>query len=212
MAETWSSPPIAFDKATLVLPFVHGHLRPLKVDDVFPGYVDGLNDPEVNRYLVTVRDRTQTLESVRAFVAAQFLAPDAILFGIWLQGQSEHCGTLRLHGIGRDGGAHIGICLFDRATWGRGIGSAAIATVAQWAFGSLGLHLIEAGAYAENVASWKSFLKAGFVVSEDIPNKFARDGQPVIVRRMVCMCPNNRENAGHPFDSEAALPIGRAAK
>lgn len=179
------------------------------VDDVFQGYVDGLNDQEVNRYLVTVRERTQTLESVRAFVGAEFMAPDAVLFGIWLQDQSMHCGTLRLHGVGRDGSAHIGICLFDRATWGCGIASAAIATVTQWAFGSLGLQSIEAGAYAENVASWKSFLKAGFVVSEDIQNRFERNGQPAHVRCLVCVRPKAQKDSSKPTNRESAMSTER---
>lgn len=189
------------DKTTLRISFAHGHLRPLQPADVHPCYVEGLNDPEVNRYLVTVHNQRQTIDSVRAFVEEQSLAPDAVLFGIWLEGQSAHCGTLRLHGLDGRASAHIGICLFERAVWGRGIGSAAIVAATQWAFQALAeLHSIEAGAYLENAASWKSFLKAGYTASEDIANVFLRKGQPATVRRLVCTRPQDRGDARQPSD------------
>lgn len=43
-----------------ILNFEGGYLRPLKPEDVHAGYVSGLNDPEVNRYLDGVKHTKQT--------------------------------------------------------------------------------------------------------------------------------------------------------
>lgn len=173
-------------KRNINLEIPQGHLRPLRPEDVHPGYVDGLNNPDVNKYLVNVRQRVQTLETVRAFVNADHLAADAVLFGIWIDGQTRHCGTVRLHMIDREEGtAVLGICIFDKQAWGRTLGSAAISVVTQWAFVNLCLDTIEAGAYSNNVGSWKAFLKAGYEVAEDVCGRYELDGKPTVVRKMV---------------------------
>ena len=143
--------------------FDGGSIRPLTSGDVHPGYIDGLNDPEVNKYLVGVRNNTQTQEGVTVFVLDNQSAKDSILFGIWCNGMTEHCGTIRLHEIESiHKTAHIGICLFDKSVWGNKIGSRAVKVVTQWAFETLKLRWIEAGAYSENVASIKTFSRAGY--------------------------------------------------
>lgn len=138
-----------------------GYLRPLQAEDVTTAYVDGLNDPEVHRYMEAPRKQRQTLEGVRAYVAANAADPRAILFGLYAGGIL--CGTVRLHDVepGR-GTATIGIALFDRRIWGQGLGSAAIAAVARYATGELGLTRLEAGIIAANRGSIQAFEKAGF--------------------------------------------------
>ncbi len=173
-------------KSALVLSIPEGRLRPLTPDDIHAGYVAGLNDPQVNRYLVAVRQQMQTAETVRAFVDANRLDADGVLFGIWVDGQERHCGTVRLYQIDRaTSAADVGICIFDRNAWGRSLGAAAIGAVTAWAFGALGLEAITAGVYAENVASWKAFIKAGYAVAEDIAGRYELDGRPVVVRKLV---------------------------
>ena len=140
-------------------------LRPLKVADVTPGYVDGLNDPVVHRYLVGPRRERQTDATVRQFVAANAADPAAILFGLYIGAQLR--GTCRLHDIDPGKGcAHLGISLFDRSIWGQGWGSRVIRAVAEHAVAAYGLSRIVAGIEEDNQASRRSFTKAGFV-SED---------------------------------------------
>lgn len=173
-------------KQNLTLVFPHGLLRPLVPDDVHAGHVEGLNDPDVNEYLVAVRQQVQTLETVRAFVQANHIASDAVLFGIWLDGHTKHCGTVRLHQINREDGVGVlGICIFDKNAWGRAVGSTAIGAVTRWAFDSFGLDMITAGTYAENVGSWKAFIKAGYSVVEDIPSRYVIDDKPTVVRSLI---------------------------
>lgn len=167
----------------LDLRFAGGCLRVLKPDDVHIGYVSGLNDPEVNRYLDGVKRVTQTERSVVEFVRNDLSAANAILFGIWLEDGAPHAGTVRLHGIDPfHKTAHIGICIFDKIAWGRGIGAKAIGAVTQWAMTSLGLRWVEAGAYEGNVASQKAFVSAGYDWMYDVCGKYLLEGEPVNVR------------------------------
>lgn len=167
----------------IVLEVAGGFLRPLTTKDVHPGYVSGLNDPEVNRYLDGVKRSAQTDQSVTEFVRHNQLDNNAVLFGIWQSGAKHHCGTVRLHGIEHyHKTAHIGICLFDRAAWGNKLGAKAAQAVTGWAFESLGLRWIEAGAYSENIASQKTFLAAGYDWIYDVPDKYLLEGKPTGIK------------------------------
>jgi ribosomal-protein-alanine N-acetyltransferase len=167
----------------IVLDFSGGYLRPLRLEDLHPGYVAGLNDPEVNRYLDGVNRVPQTEPSVAEFVKQNQQSENAVLFGVWLIGAQHHCGTVRLHGIeSHHRTAHIGICLFDKSVWGKKLGSKAIEAVTRWALDKLKLRWIEAGAYSENIASQKAFLAAGYEWIYDIPDKYIFEEKPSTVK------------------------------
>ena len=170
----------------IVLEFTGGYLRPLKLEDAHPGYVSGLNDPEVNRYMEAPKRAVQTEQSVAEFVRHNQQSDSGVLFGIWLNGVHHHCGTTRLHGIDfYHKTAHIGICLFDKSVWGKKLGYKAAEAVTRWAFASLKLRWVEAGANAENIASQKTFLAAGYEWIYDIPGKYILEGKPTTVKVYV---------------------------
>lgn len=165
------------------LNFQSGYLRSLMISDIHDGYVAGLNDPEINRYLDGVKHTFQKNETVSTFVQHNIESRDAILFGIWRADASEHCGTIRLHAIEHNHHtANIGICLFDKSVWGQGIGAKAIRAVSAWAVNELNLRWIEAGAYEQNIASQKAFLSAGYDWIYDIPDKYLFEGKPDTVK------------------------------
>jgi RimJ/RimL family protein N-acetyltransferase len=141
------------------------YLRPISEADVTRAYVDGLNDPAVNRYL-EVRKQRQTPDSVRAYVRANAADPRTILFGIY-SGNALR-GTLRLHDVDVGGGkATIGIALFDPHFSGKGLGSSAIAAVARFAATELSLTHLAAGIIDANIASVRAFEKSGFRRAKD---------------------------------------------
>jgi [ribosomal protein S5]-alanine N-acetyltransferase len=142
------------------------YLRPLSEADVTDAYVDGLNDPDVHRYMEAPRKQRQTRESVRGYVGANAADSRAILFGIYSGGILR--GTVRLHDVDLNRRrATVGIALFDRRVWGKGIGSTAIAAVARFAAGELGLANLEAGIIEANTGSIRAFEKAGFRRAKD---------------------------------------------
>jgi len=156
-------------KPTLRLALRDGaYLRPLLADDVTMAYVDGLNDPEVHRYMEAPRKQRQTLEGVRAYVADNAADAGAILFGLYAGGTLR--GTVRLHDVeSGPGTATVGIALFDRGVWSQGLGSAALAAVVRFATGELGLTRLEAGIIAANKGSIQAFEKTGFRRTSDKP-------------------------------------------
>ncbi len=165
------------------LNIIGGHMRPLTLSDVNMEYVNGLNDPEVNRYLDNASRSKHTQQSVLNFVRSNLQSDNSILWGIWLTKQQSLSGTVRLHGIDpHHGVASIGVCLFNKATWGKGLGSYAISAVTQWAMQYLKLRWIEAGVYEENVISQRAFVKAGYEFISDISGKYLLGGKPAKVK------------------------------
>jgi [ribosomal protein S5]-alanine N-acetyltransferase len=163
----------------VLLPLRSGFIRTLTPNDVHTGYVHGLNDPDVNRYL-EVRHKLQTHQTVSDFIFWNRASTNALLLGIFLHNQSKHIGTIRLHDIDLSlGHCHIGICIFEKSAWGIGIGTDAIKSVTRWAFFQLGLHSIEAHAYLDNIASIRSFEQAGFLRSADNFKSLPSEAHPV---------------------------------
>jgi ribosomal-protein-alanine N-acetyltransferase len=135
-------------------------LRLVVLDDCTPRYLTWLEDPEVNRYL-EARWRAQSLETIRAFVTAQLAAVDSYLFAI--EAESAHVGNLKIGPINPDHRcADLSYFIGERASWGRGIATAAIRIASGIAFGLLGLYRLQAGVYASNLGSVRVLEKTGF--------------------------------------------------
>ena len=136
-----------------------GFLAPIKPEDVTDLYVTGLNDPDVNRFLTGPRKETQTMDTVRAFVAEDEVSDVAILFGLFVEGVLR--GTIRLHDVGASS-AFIGLAFFDKRIWGRGWAKRAILRVCAFAFDEVGIDHIFAGVHDANEGSKRAFEWVGF--------------------------------------------------
>lgn len=165
------------NKESLVIEKDRIYLRPLLVEDITEEYVNGLNDPEVNRYLVDARRNVQTQELVEKYVRSNLENQFAILFGIFVKNESKRMiGTIHISGIDFfHFTASIGICLFSKQVWKKGYALQAIRLVKDYLFGTLGLHYIEAGVYAENRNSINLFIHAGFSECYRVKDKFRLD-------------------------------------
>lgn len=138
------------------------YLRPITVEDVTDAYVGWLNDPEVNQFLET-RFVAHTKETAREYVRKLAHDPAHIFLAIIRKDAGAHIGNIKLgpidphHKVGS-----IGIMIGDKESWGKGFATEAIQLLTSYAFDSLRLHKITAGAYENNVGSAKAFLKLGF--------------------------------------------------
>jgi RimJ/RimL family protein N-acetyltransferase len=151
----------------LTLTLGGGYLRTLGPDDVTGAYVDGLNDPEVHRYLVAPRQSRQSLETVKAYVLSNQADPRAALFGVFVDDVLR--GSVRLHDIdGQAGTAYVGIALFDKTVWGQGWGRRAIVAVQEYVQ-ALGVNTLFAGIESGNSASRACFTAAGFRCTSTSP-------------------------------------------
>jgi len=137
----------------------HDYMRSLRVEDVTSAYVNGLNNPDVNRHLVGPKKQHQTMDVVREYVRSNWVAKDSILFGLFIDGILA--GTSRLHDATSDC-AYIGIALFNKDIWGRGWGSRVIENIARYAIADLNISCVRAGIDSTNAASLRVFSKAGF--------------------------------------------------
>ena len=136
-------------------------LRAISVDDVTQDYVDGLNDPDVRQHLGASKASRQTYDSVAAYVEANDKSDDAVLLGIFVSGRL--CGTVRIHDIDFDANSAVmGIALFDKGVWGKGIGQAALREACHVGQARLGLCELSAIIKPTNEASKKIFSKTGF--------------------------------------------------
>ncbi len=165
------------DKKSLLLENNSIYLRPLFVEDITDDYVNGLNDPEVNRYLVDVRRIVQTQGLVEKYVRSNLENPSAILFGIFIKNDSKRMvGTIHVSGLDFfHFTASIGICLFAKQFWKKGYAQQAIKLVKDYLFGVLGLHYLEAGVYTKNTNSINFFARAGFKEWFRVKDKYRLD-------------------------------------
>ncbi len=147
-----------------------GNLDP----DTLGPYWRELNDPEINRYL-EVRHRQQTADGNRTYVSSQNASEISLLLGIRLRSDSRHIGNLKLALTPPHRRADLGIVIWDRAQWGQGYASEAIAAASRYAFEALSVRKVTAGAYAANIASIRAFRRAGFEI-EGSRREHWRDG------------------------------------
>lgn len=141
-------------------------------------YVGWLGDAEVGRYLES-RFTDHTLDSTRDYVAGLVDHPDNLFLGIRCHGLGRHVGNIKIGPINRvHGFGEVGIMVGDRAAWGRGIATRAIAIISEIARHELGLRKLGAGCYGGNRGSEKAFLRAGFTVEGIRPAHFLLDGEP----------------------------------
>jgi len=134
-------------------------IRSLIEDDVTDSYVKGINDSQVNTYLVGARRKKQTLEDVRSFVKLNQDDDTGFLFGLFVGHMLR--GTCRLHEINKEA-AYLGIAIFDRNIWGKSYGTSLIKAVSYYGVHHLGLEKVEALIHEDNIASIKAFEKANF--------------------------------------------------
>jgi len=137
-------------------------LAPLTVDRAHGPYLRWMNDPDVTRYLES-RFHTYTADDLVAYIAAMNAKADEHLFGIFVRATGAHIGNIKLGPVNAiHGSADIGIIVGDKAEWGKGYATEAIAALAGYAFTTLGLRKLTAGCYASNGGSASAFRKAGF--------------------------------------------------
>jgi ribosomal-protein-alanine N-acetyltransferase len=137
-------------------------IKILSPEDVSEEYVAWMNDPEINQYLES-RFRVQTLSSVRSFVEAMNSSPVDAMFGIFLNDNSEHIGNIKIGNIDTfHRRAEVGLVIGKRNVWGQGFAAEAIALATKYGFEELNLNKLTAGMYADNIGSFKAFIKCGW--------------------------------------------------
>jgi len=137
------------------------YLRPVSLSDVNDRYIAWLNDAEVNQFMET-RFRSQRKSDIEAYVNKMIMDPNAHFFAVVLCKEDRHIGNAKLAVSPHHHRGEISLWIGDKSLWGKGLATEIISQLKVFAFGKLGLRKLTAGCYANNMASAKAFLKAGF--------------------------------------------------
>ncbi len=139
----------------------HVYLRCMDEADATETYVSWLNDPEINRYLLT---KHATVDSQREFIASKNTKDDAMLFGVFLREDAKHIGTTKLEPIDWTAKkATLGMMIGDRQYLKYGLGTETMQMMVDFCFNTLNLEEVNLGALAQNAAAVQSYRKLGFV-------------------------------------------------
>lgn len=142
----------------------HLILRSLDASHARGPYADWMRDEDVTRYL-EVRFAPPDTAALELFIRRMNDSTDNLLLGIFPSGEPErHIGNIKLGPIdSRHAVAAIGVLIGAKDYWGKGLAGESVAAVAELGFADFGLERVEAGFYADNVASQAAFKRAGFV-------------------------------------------------
>ena len=138
------------------------YLRSLSLKDVTQNYLQWLQDNDVNYFLETKHEK-QNLKKIKNYVNSCNNSDNIYLFGIFTI-SDIHVGNIKLGPIKINHSlASTSIFLGNKKYWGKGIGSDAINSLANFSFRDLNLNKLTAGMYYNNLHSIKAFGKVGFM-------------------------------------------------
>lgn len=137
-------------------------LRPFEETDVTLRYLGWLNDPEVTRYL-EIGKRPVTRGDAAAYVRRFLHGSTDRLFAIIDRASGRHIGNVALNHVDRRRGtADTGLMIGETSFWGRGYAAEAWGLLLEYAFSTVGLREITAGAVVDHAASIRTLRKLGF--------------------------------------------------
>src|SRR5262249_43248535 len=131
-------------------PFLIGtqiYLRPLELADA-PAVTPWFNDPEVNRNLL--RYQPLSVHGEEEFIRKVTASETEVIVGVVAREGDRLVGVTGLHPDFRCRNAMFGICLGDKAAWGRGYGTEATRLMVRHAFETLNLHRVWLEVYEYN--------------------------------------------------------------
>lgn len=137
----------------------NGYLKIIQPSDVDSNYVDGINNPEVSRWLISADRRKLSKDDIVSYVNTNNNDPDSLLLGFYLGGKLR--GTSRLHNTTQKC-ADVGVAVFDVNIWGKSWAASVIVSLCDIAHERFNITSFKAGIDVNNIASIKAFSKAGF--------------------------------------------------
>ncbi len=166
-------------------------LRRFLVEDITPGYVAALNDPEVVRF-TEVRHQRWDTERTREYVRACNGPGQPLLIGMFRLDTKQHLGNLILHVTPVHQRVELAFMLWDRHQWNQGYATEAVSAVTEACFCVLGAHKVCAGYYGTHQSSARVLEKAGFVVEARLVDHCVSDGGYVDAIRVTKFQPANQ--------------------
>ncbi|MCX6772581.1 MAG: GNAT family N-acetyltransferase [Candidatus Micrarchaeota archaeon] len=138
------------------------YLQSLGDENATADYVRWLSDPQVNKYLDTVKT---TIPELKNFIRGKNASADCLFLGIFTTEGNRHIGNIKLEPKPYDIGhrrAAIGVIIGETSYWGKGIATEAIKLIVDYGFANMPLDEIYAGFIAGHESSKRAFEKVGF--------------------------------------------------
>lgn len=148
-------------------------LRNIEPDCISDSYYHWMNDAEIVQYLEIETGNSK--QALSDYVRQINNSTDSILFGIY--DNKSHIGNIKLGPlVHKHCRASIGVVIGDKNYWGKGVASAAIENLVEYAFSAFDLKKLTAGCYAPNKGAIKAFIKNGFVEEARLKNHVQING------------------------------------
>lgn len=170
------------------------YLRSVKVSDATEEYLHWLNSEEINQFLES-RFLNFTINDIKEYIKKMADDENIIFLAIIRKDINKHIGNIKLgpihwnHRLG-----DIGIMIGDKTSWGKGYASEAIGLLTNFAFNTLNLHKVTAGAYKNNIGSGKAFQNAGFYEEGVRKKHFSHKGRYIDVVLMAKISNKKKRN------------------
>ena len=134
---------------------------------VYDDYVSWIMNDDIVQFTEAQFNRPTSPGSMRLaiqkYVMQKRQSKNDKLFGIFVVDTKKHIGNVNIGRIEKNHKfAELGILIGDKFYHGKGYGTQAIKLMTKYAFDKLQLHKLQAGVYANNMASIKAFTKAGY--------------------------------------------------
>jgi ribosomal-protein-alanine N-acetyltransferase len=164
------------------VPFIEGeriYLRGVCLSDADENYYRWMNDDKVTQYLES-RFYPHSVESIASYISQVNESSDSVFLAVVAKEKNVHIGNIKIGSINWiHRYADVGIMIGEKAYWGQGLATEAIKLVVDYAFNKLNLRRLEAGCYANNLASIRAFQKAGFTEEGRLKQRYFWNGEYV---------------------------------
>jgi [ribosomal protein S5]-alanine N-acetyltransferase len=166
------------------------YLRKLVIKDVNQFYLSWFKDSDVISYL-DVRDLSE--REAKDYILLGESTGLYYMYAICEKISNRHIGNLKIGPI--DKKHHIAdlvTLIGDKEAWGKGYGSDSIKLGNRIAFEKYKLRKLSGGIYSSNIASIKSYLKAGWIIEGILKDHYILDGK--FQNRVCVSCFNQNWN------------------
>ena len=150
----------------------------LKLDRFFKSdmiyFAESISDPEINKWIYV--DCGISLEQEEEWYDDITERADRYVWGIYYNDKLiGNCCLINFNPIKRN--AEVGITIFEKNVYGKGIGTECVRVLTDYAFNELNCECVYYEASVENLGSINCALKNGFTKCGEIPHAFYHQGK-----------------------------------
>ena len=152
----------------------------LKPSEVTLKYLSWFSDPKVIKNIEATKSMTD-LDKLKSYVEERFNAPEAIMWGIYSNKNSEHIGNIKYEPLDWSKQiAVMGILIGEEEWRGKGVAQEAILSTAK-VLKNLGIQKIYLGVSKDNLEAIRAYQKMGFLESTNEYLKVLSDGLEMVL-------------------------------